>query len=96
MRPSRKHAEILIASLVLVGCWMWTAIIAHRTLELDRIGRIAVVLTAGFIGAQIARRWLVTLAAGELAISALLACAAGIGAVAHHAVVSPCIGRRAI
>lgn len=97
MRPSRKHAEILIASLVLVGTLMWTAIIVHRVVELygfelDRVARMAVAFTAAFTGAQVARRWLITLTTGELALSALLACAAGIGVIALRPVAPPRIG----
>src|SRR5574338_1150778 len=85
MRPSRKHAEILLASLVFVGSLMWTILIARHTLQIGSATLLGLRLAGGFVGAHVARRWLVSITAGELAISALVACAGVLGAIAARA-----------
>jgi hypothetical protein len=81
MRPSRKHAQILITSIVLVGTLMWMFVLAYSNFEVNRLVMAALWFVTAFAGAQIARRLIVGLTTGDLAISSVLACAGAIGAV---------------
>lgn len=80
----RKHSDVLIAGLILVGATMWFAGLVHQLFVLDHVTRGVVWFVAAFSAAQIARRMLSDLDLGETAIAAVVAMAIVVGVHAHR------------
>jgi hypothetical protein len=69
----RKHSDVLIAGLILVGATMWISYLIHAVVSIDEITRIAVWFASAFVATQITRRALVDLETGVTTIAAIVA-----------------------
>lgn len=69
----RKHSDVLIAGLILVGATMWLSFLAHALLPSGDITRVALWLVSAFIATQITRRVFVDLESGVTTIAAIVA-----------------------
>jgi hypothetical protein len=80
----RRHSDVLLAALTLIGAWFCIAMIMSRITSLDRIDLAGVGLAAAFLAVQIARRALPKLTLGDAVIAAPVAMALIIGVRAEY------------
>lgn len=80
----RKHSDVLIAGLILVGATTWLRALAQQLFVLDYVTRAVILFVAACGAAQFARRLLPELDFGKTAIAATVSMAIGIGVFAHR------------
>jgi hypothetical protein len=81
----RKHSDVLIAVLIVVGAMMSVAMAAHRVLPaFNDLTRLIVVVVSAFGAAQVSRRLLINLELGGTVLAALIAIALSLGIFAHR------------
>ena len=80
----RKHSDVLIAGLILVGASTWLRALTQQLFVLDFVARGVILFVAAFGAAQFARRLLPELDFGKTAIAAIVSMGIGIGVFAHR------------
>ena len=80
----RRHSDVLLVGLTLLGTWFCIAMVVGHLAVLDRIGWASVELASAFVAVQLARRALPALTIGDAAIAAPVAMAILIGVRAEY------------
>jgi MFS family permease len=80
--PERRHSDVLIAGLILIGTLV-IAVVAGRLLSLPGYGMMAFALIAALAASYVARRVLADLALDEVAIAAAIIIALVFG-ISYH------------
>ncbi len=75
----RRHSDVLIAGLILVGAMLWLFNLVGVLSNLGEVERLAVWATAGIVASQISRRVFVEQELGTTVIAAGVAAAISIG-----------------
>src|SRR5262245_15297493 len=85
MTVRRKHSDVLLAVLIIVGVCIWLSLVERRVVpSFSTPVQFAGLFVGAFAAAHIARRLLVDLELGATVIAAPLAIALALGIFAQH------------